>query len=174
MEVLFAEIKLRSERIRIPFVCQQCGKCCKELGRVVVDPTTCKIYLEDHEKAIDYFDIKEIKKLQKEGIKHPVIVPCPFFENNKCKIYPFRPESCRKFPLTPDEDLGVGCPALKRLKEIIKKLSHEEKIKIKYCFEKLENIEKIEISEITARRYLKLRLTETEKELFFKLNKVKK
>ncbi len=117
-EVIFAELVLDDCVLRIPFICQMCGRCCEMLGRVVFDPAENKIYMEDFDvisKHVNVYNVLEEIKRNLE-VNHPVLIKCPFLKDKKCSIHPIRPRSCREFPVRGDE--GVGCPGLKRLREI--------------------------------------------------------
>ncbi len=180
MELLFAEVIACKVRFRVPFVCQQCGKCCRNLAKVAVDPVKNIVYL-DNPELIKYVDVEKVlSELRKKDINHPVLIPCPFLENNKCKIYPIRPETCRKFPLTEDEDLGIGCPALNRLKiiidEIVKHLGcNKNFVTVNYCFKSEgEELKKIRISKEVFSAFFSLNVTDEEVRLFLQLNEISK
>lgn len=166
--MIFAELKLKNGVVRIPFVCQQCGKCCKILSKIVFDPVEKRIYMEDLEVISKHVNldglIEEFSK--KVDTKHPVMLPCPFFRDNRCSIHPIRPKSCRIFPLGKELDQGIGCPGLKRLMELISAFNAES---VEFKFAE-GDIEKIEVSEEVIRKFLSLNPSDEEIELFFKLN----
>jgi len=104
------------------FKCQQCGKCCEQLGLPPPDP-----------KENDLKKMKDFLQMSEEGIinryygeiihengKRKILrndnkrKPCPFLdESKKCSIYCVRPNPCRKYPLDTDGGRGnVDCPAM--------------------------------------------------------------
>lgn len=103
-----------------------------------------------------------------------MLAPCPFLKYNMCSIYPVRPEGCKFFPLALDfKDYGTGCEGLKRLRELEEKLTEE-------CSEIISRSKSVEldkthqvavkVSETIINEFMKLRISRTEKELFFILN----
>jgi len=81
------------------FVCQQCGNCCKRPGFVHAT----------HEESlaiaqflnINIIDFIHSKTILKEGyylLASPNFNPDCFLKNNKCDIYPVRPQACRTYP----------------------------------------------------------------------------
>ncbi len=168
--MIFAELRLKNgEIVRIPFVCQQCGKCCRILSKVVFDPVERKLYMENLEEISKYINLDElIEELSKKvEAKHPVKLPCPFFKDNKCSIHPIRPRSCRIFPLGKDLDQGIGCPGLKRLNELISAFDVES---LEYRF--VEEEPKVKVSGSVVEKFLSLSPSDEEIEEFFKLNEV--
>jgi len=104
------------------FKCQQCGKCCEQLGLPLPDPRE-----NDFKKMKDFLQISEEDIISqyygeifyKNGKKmfrsnNEKRRPCQFLtENKKCRIYSVRPNPCRKYPLDTDGGRGnVDCPAM--------------------------------------------------------------
>jgi len=117
--MMFAELTVNGKKVRVPFVCRMCGECCRKLSKVVYDPRTGKVYIEDLE--IEWFEgLEEYKHFS-----HPVKIQCPFLKDDKCEIYEIRPKSCREYPLLTG-DLGVGCPAYKSFKKFLKVFKPEK------------------------------------------------
>lgn len=91
------------------FICQQCGKCCRELPIDVMPSDLDRWHHERRDDILmevifmDNFPHKNtggfyIEKtlLRKDRPKQP----CPFLdENNLCSIYDTRPKVCRDYPL---------------------------------------------------------------------------
>lgn len=83
------------------FICQQCGKCCKDLqgyvyvtnkelekisrGLKITNETFKKKYLSKNGK------LKPHLKAKKNG-------SCIFLKSQRCSIYEFRPKQCRTYP----------------------------------------------------------------------------
>ena len=80
------------------FACEKCGECCRADGYV---------YLKkgDARAAADYLGMKSRDFLKdftfKEGrfkVFEKIAGQCVFLIENRCIIYPARPEQCRDFP----------------------------------------------------------------------------
>ena len=56
-------------------------------------------------------------------------MPCPYLENNRCTIYPIRPEICRNFPVFVLED---GIVAINEI-EACAKATHFHELLLDYC-----------------------------------------
>jgi len=167
--MIFAELRLKNGKVvRIPFVCQQCGKCCKILSKIVFDPVERKLYMENLEEISKHVNLDEIiEDLSKKiDTKHPVKLPCPFLKDNRCSIHPIRPKSCRIFPLGKDLDQGIGCPGLKRLNELISAFDVE---KVKFRFAEGE-LSKIKVDMDVVERFLSLNPSDEEIKEFYRLN----
>mgnify|MGYP001612643283 CR=1 FL=1 len=39
----------------------------------------------------------------------PVLLPCPQHKENRCSIYETRPQSCRDWPVSPEQVTGTPC-----------------------------------------------------------------
>ncbi len=171
--MIFAELKLKNgEIVRIPFVCQQCGKCCRILSKVVFDPVERKLYMENIEEISKHVNLDAlIEELSgKVKAKHPVKLPCPFFKDNRCSIHPIRPKSCRIFPLGGDFDQDIGCPGLKRLKEFV---SAFDAYRVEYKF--VERKEpKVKVSSEVIEKFLSLNPSDEEIKEFYRLNELRK
>ncbi len=170
--MIFAELKLKNgEIVRIPFVCQQCGKCCRILSKVVFDPVERKLYMEDLEEISKHVNLDAlIEELsRKVKAKHPVKLPCPFFKDNRCSIHPVRPGSCRIFPLGEGMDQGIGCPGLKRLEELISAFDAE---RVEYKF--AEDVSKVKVSADVVEMFSSLNPSDEEVREFYKLNELRK
>ena len=168
--MIFAELKLRNGVVRIPFVCQQCGRCCKILSKVVLDPVEKKLYMENIDAISEHVNLDElIEELSKNvEAKHPVKLPCPFLKDNRCSIHPIRPKSCRIFPLGEELDQGIGCPGLKRLEEIVSAFNPET---FEYRFVEGE-ISKVKVDEIVFKKFLSLNPSDEEIKAFLKLHRL--
>ncbi len=171
--MIFAELKLKNgEIVRIPFVCQQCGKCCRILSKVVFDPVEGKLYMENIEEISKHVNLDALMEelSGKVKAKHPVKLSCPFFKDNRCTIHPIRPRSCRIFPLGMDLDQGIGCPGLKRLKEIVSAFDAQ---RVEYKF--VERKEpKVKVSSEVVEKFLSLNPSDEEIKEFYRLNELRK
>lgn len=108
-----------------PQACKHCqGRCCNgESGNVFVNKDEIKTmsrflkidpseFIKEYLKKVSYkFSIKEIKTTNNYA--------CVFFDDqqNKCKIYPVRPEQCHTFPFwdyykDKPEALSKECPGV--------------------------------------------------------------
>ena len=79
------------------FDCTTCGNCCREIS-----PFFTTSELKILAKALD----KDFNFVRKEYFKAsadregfiPLLKPCPFFFNNRCTVYEYRPAGCKDFP----------------------------------------------------------------------------
>jgi len=112
---MYAKFKGDRVEVLIPFECEMCGKCCENLSQCVYLPKEKKLILEND--VIVSNDV--IEQIHIES-NYPILIkPCPFYRDKRCTIYPNRPRSCREFPLTKELDMGIGCPALKKVFRVI-------------------------------------------------------
>lgn len=66
--------------------CSRCGRCCK----------LPFLLPRDKKKICEYLGIS-INSFEEKYLSGKNS-PCPFFKNNRCKIYPARPTVCRIYP----------------------------------------------------------------------------
>ncbi len=161
--MMFAELTVGNKKVRVPFVCRMCGECCRKLGKVVFDPRTGRIYIED-------LEVEWIEGLERyKDFPHPIKIPCPFLKGNRCEIHDIRPRSCREFPLLTG-DLGVDCPALKSFERILKAFK-PDKVDIKIVE---GEVERIKIPRSFLRIFQSANPTKEEERMFLKLNTLEK
>ncbi|MFO7966911.1 MAG: YkgJ family cysteine cluster protein [Archaeoglobaceae archaeon] len=157
--------------LNIPFVCQNCGRCCSQIGFPIGEAILPKI---GNHLNITPEDVEERYLKTGDEDNGRVLAPCPFLKYNMCSIYPVRPEGCKFFPLALDfKDYGIGCEGLKRLREL------EEKL-IEGCSEIISRSKSVEmdrahqiavkVPKTIINDFLKLKISQTERELFFILN----
>lgn len=104
------------------FQCRQCGACCKIEGIVrLKDDDTAKIaaHLGKSEAAFIAEDTCLAPDRKGLVLKDRADGACAMLdENNRCKIYPVRPEKCRTFPFDWVNDNSLTyCEGLKALEE---------------------------------------------------------
>ena len=79
--------------------CLECANCCKSIPPIVNETDVRRIskYL-----GIKITDFKSLYIIEDEDMDMVIKnSPCSFLENdNKCKIYEFRPKACREYPHT--------------------------------------------------------------------------
>jgi Fe-S-cluster containining protein len=122
---------MRQDRRWKYFKCQQCGKCCAEIG-LPYDPKSI-FKIAEHldltiEQVIDkYYGrmVDDGKAWEPDDRKR---TPCPFLKTNRdvkfCLIYAVRPSGCRLYPFDTDFGRnGVECAAA----EIVYARLREEK-----------------------------------------------
>lgn len=126
--------------INIPFICHLCGRCCNwgyPPPKINENPL----------HPIRYpYNKNNINKLMEETL-HKLMTskPCVFYENNSCKIYPYRPNVCRYFPLGRVEretkTNEILCPGRTRFNEIETNITQQHDIYVKATkHKKIENI----------------------------------
>jgi Predicted Fe-S-cluster oxidoreductase len=167
--------------VNLPFVCDQCGVCCKledflTAGPAKVNPD------ENPQLAAKLTEIYEDtgrrwEADEDEYDRYIAGTPCPFVKDKKCTIYPYRPDGCRQFPNTPFGMLSQDCGALDRFKKQAIALCRGKKAEKTYYF----TTEPIQRTKYTPKQYsdciAKLRkagITEEELALFESLNKQEK
>jgi Fe-S-cluster containining protein len=121
---------------REEFKCQQCGKCCAELGScLILTAEETQRWLKDRKKYHSNIGMRRLSEFMDEilpGAYDIWISPithddmnCPFLRKingepkYKCLIYDIRPEVCRDFPFDDSGNLRVTmsdvCPIVKEL-----------------------------------------------------------
>ncbi len=172
----------------IPFICEKCGKCCRELS--------IGWNIPDIKRAADHLGLEQSDFIEKymggneEGgsLKfEKTVSPCPFVKKEgKCKIYSARPIACRLYPIkTRHLSGGVECPGLKEMKREIEELAGDlsyvttnhsiypnSKLSPDYLSSQMwKKPEKDKWSEL-RKRFLKIGESEEAKNLFLKLNEM--
>jgi Fe-S-cluster containining protein len=168
--ILYERLKIHTKQgsvtINIPFVCQKCGKCCREIGFPIGWQSFREIarFLKiPMEELLVYIKLNELK-------------PCPFLKNDLCSIYPVRPGGCKLFPLLVEfKDQGIGCPGLKRIREVEDLLREEHANFIsrsKWIGIKEVDRIRVKIPPKFVQKFLGTNPLKAERDLFFKLNEV--
>lgn len=86
--------------------CKTCGNCCKTLSPDVRE--------QDIEQLSHYLEmtreefITQYLEQNREGMFQFKETPCPFLEQNKCKIYKMRPDDCKQYPHL-ENDISTRC-----------------------------------------------------------------
>jgi Fe-S-cluster containining protein len=179
---LHLEFQTKSDTwsINLPFVCDQCGVCCKledflNAGPVKLNPAE-NPQLAAKLKEI-YEDTGKRWEADEDEYDHYIAsTPCPFVKDKKCTIYPCRPDGCRQFPNTPFGMLSEDCGALDRFKKQTIALCRGRKAEKTYYF----TTEPVKQAKHSDKQYkdceVKLRkagITKEEYTLFESLNKQK-
>jgi Fe-S-cluster containining protein len=114
----------------ILFECQRCGNCCTTGDPIRLRQEDVALLARGLKipvnKALKKFTIKDPKKAGVYNFKH--ILPCKFFDQSErgCRIYQFRPWSCRIFPFLgiygSEDRVAVNelCPGSVRSMEMLK------------------------------------------------------
>ncbi len=86
--------------------CKTCGNCCKTISPEIREKDIKQIsqYLK---MTPDEF-INQYLTQNKEGMFRFKETPCPFLQQNKCKIYNLRPGDCKKYPHL-DKNISTRC-----------------------------------------------------------------
>ena len=115
----------RLYEVLVPFVCQCCARCCRQLG---VDLSSL-----DNRRIADYFGLeweevsaRYLSKVDssKDTSSYDWLkrwAPCPFLSpGGECLIYPVRPSGCWSYPvytlLGPE---SVDCPGMELMQKIV-------------------------------------------------------
>lgn len=117
------------------FKCEQCGKCCEELG-LPYDPDRLKEMADYLRVSVNqlietYYGkyINNDKQIELDDNKRQ---PCPFIRSDKdskiCTIYSVRPQGCKLYPL--ETDFGRGGVDCRAAQIVFNKLREEDK-----CYE---------------------------------------
>ena len=107
-----ADMKFVSTNASIPFRCQKCGKCCKNLKDSLMLESIDIFYLTKslrrHDSSITCTDDMLERYTHVAAIERGfpiyqantvgVDAACVFLENDRCRIYDARPLVCRMFP----------------------------------------------------------------------------
>jgi Fe-S-cluster containining protein len=77
--------------------CSICGVCCKDEEVTLKEHDIIRILknLELDKKSFLY----QYTHYNPETKERMMNIPCPFLKENRCTIYPIRPEICRNYPL---------------------------------------------------------------------------
>jgi len=103
------------------FKCQQCGKCCREIG-LPYDSESCFNMADFLNISVTQVIEKYYGRLSANGSEwksdNSKRIPCPFLKGTDdryfCEIYSVRPKGCELYPM--ETDFGpqnVDCPAWK-------------------------------------------------------------
>jgi Fe-S-cluster containining protein len=85
--------------------CKACANCCKKASFLIEEKDIIRLArglnlsLEEFKERY----IHDSKKYNGNGYTFNQL-PCPFLENNRCKVYRFRPGNCRSFPYLHKKD----------------------------------------------------------------------
>jgi Fe-S-cluster containining protein len=103
---LLKEFQKEINRIIIDFSdCSICGLCCKDEDLAITEPDTNRISRNLHlDKKLFLDHYTHYNPVTKETILN---TPCPFLIENRCTIYPIRPEICRNYPIFIVEKEGL-------------------------------------------------------------------
>ena len=101
------------------FRCTRCGKCC---DGTIIGPRGEKFVRlneADFKRLKQHMKAKKLRRLfiEIDNREHGLPLPCPFFikkTKSACKIYDFRPDMCRLYPLqTQVLSNPIGPPTIK-------------------------------------------------------------
>ncbi len=97
--------------------CEKCGKCCYYKDIPITGADIDRI-IDNTKYNLEYFDRVIVKNSlcgQPDG--------CPFLEDNKCKIYKFRPDTCYFYPIQGSVDAIINDKPNRQMRIKIKCLS---------------------------------------------------
>jgi len=112
-------LEFRNYDILLPFLCYECGNCCRNY--------TPQIYRDKIPKISEHlgWPEDELIKMHKVAYLSEPRKDCPFLtEENLCSIYPYRPSNCRLYPLeTMLHNADVDCKGYKEFRRIWEKFA---------------------------------------------------
>ncbi len=123
---------------KLLFQCAKCGSCCNStffdyIPLFHFDVTKILKNLRWNRNKLR--EICETREYEGQKLLH-IKQPCPFFKDNNCNIYEFRPKACRDFPIYIAGDtyriLNCCKQAEKLFSEIVKELDKSRKLKSGY------------------------------------------
>ena len=76
--------------------CTACANCCSVLQPLIAKKDIKRIARSLNISADEF--MKDYVEMNSDGDSIFRDLPCRFLENNKCKIYPYRPYDCRSYP----------------------------------------------------------------------------
>lgn len=77
--------------------CQSCANCCREIRPLVKEKEIINMAAA-LKISTAAFKKQYLVNAADKGGYHFNAIPCPFLEDNRCKIYNFRPDDCRSYP----------------------------------------------------------------------------
>jgi Fe-S-cluster containining protein len=133
-ELLYYCVEVRVRRpysVIVPFLCQQCGSCCREIGitwgRRMIEKASAFLGLAPRKFTATYLKVP-VRHGDRETLKigGRKVHPCPLLtDKGECRIHPARPDACRDFPVRADSpSSGVECPGLIRMQAVARRLTH--------------------------------------------------
>lgn len=93
------------------FNCLQCKNCCALLVIPITETDFNRLFVWKEKKSIpdkEFFTYFTFGSY--DNVKIPQLIlrsPCPFITEKGCKIYPFRPDVCKKYPFEVQESSEV-------------------------------------------------------------------
>jgi Fe-S-cluster containining protein len=115
--------------LNIPFFCQQCGQCCKEIS--FPDPKRFESLIEFFEIDIQLLENHFTINLEKRDYSEIITElcqtkPCVFLQEDLCLVYSRRPQLCREwYPR-----IESKCPAYHLHNKMSQTLLHNRKYRI--------------------------------------------
>jgi Fe-S-cluster containining protein len=108
-EFLFTKIEFLHFDLVIPFICRQCGACCRTYTPMMSAENLAAIARHLHIPENELFSRHEECRLRYIAGRPR---PCPFNEEKRCLIYrhPLRPDVCRLYPFSFGRPKIRGCP----------------------------------------------------------------
>jgi Fe-S-cluster containining protein len=111
--------------------CTRCANCCRTLQPVFTEQDIDRIAAH-RGMTRDEFIANYLEEAEEGPGYRTKTTPCPLLgEDNKCTVYDVRPETCRKYPYTDQEDFvfrtmghasnALVCPAVFEIVEEMKK-----------------------------------------------------
>jgi Fe-S-cluster containining protein len=106
----------RKPRLRTPFECKQCGKCCLKAGNCL-QATQSDIDRWEEQGRDDILELAWSGDLwvdyeHKEAMRCPWLRKLPSKDKYICRIHDTKPDECAGYPVSKAQALRHGCPGL--------------------------------------------------------------
>jgi hypothetical protein len=133
--VVIYELKNHHQNVFSQTNCLSCANCCKTTPALLTKEDINRISRFLRIGASQFQKQYVIQDINNEYVFHSV--PCVFLQNdNTCKVYEVRPQACRRFPHTDEDDYiyhtkmnlenTIICPAAYKILEELKKVFVKE------------------------------------------------
>ncbi|UCH94116.1 MAG: YkgJ family cysteine cluster protein [Candidatus Aminicenantes bacterium] len=115
--------------------CKACANCCKKASFLIEEKDIIRLARGLNLSLVEFKEkyILDCKERNGDGYTFNQL-PCPFLEDNRCKVYRFRPGNCRSFPYLHKKDFVFKiinvidncsiCPIVFNVYERLKKEIH--------------------------------------------------
>jgi Fe-S-cluster containining protein len=109
-------VSKRKPRLRTPFECKQCGRCCLKYGNCL-SATQNDIDRWEEEGRYDILELAWsgdlwVDRMHKEAFRCPWLRKLPGKDKYICRIHDTKPDECAEYPVSKAQALYDGCRGL--------------------------------------------------------------